>query len=173
MFRAHCSHTSTNPKTSVHSVTADPSQFLLSFALKTQIPKIPKRFVVFANNGNGLEQDSNSKERVEEKGKDEGTGFDGGGGDDDLGKNQRPLFGNITWGDPLPDPDPNNVLAIGLTGLLTWVSVQVLSIALAILCCCCHYRKCLVVELLLGYASWRRHNTRPLHPSLNSLCNLG
>ncbi|KAM1018623.1 hypothetical protein ACFX13_040847 [Malus domestica] len=100
---------------------------------KTQIPKIPKRFVVFANNGSGLEQDSNSKERVEEKGKDEGAGSDGGGSDDDLGKNQRPLFGNIRWGDLLLDPDPNDVLAVGLTGLLTWASVRVLSIALAML----------------------------------------
>ncbi|KAM1778776.1 hypothetical protein FF1_040095 [Malus domestica] len=101
--------------------------------LKTQIPKIPKRFVVFANNGNGLEQDSNSKERVEAKGKDEGTGSDGGGSDDDLGKNQRPLFGNIRCGDLLLDPDPNNVLAVGLTGLLTSASVQVLSITLSML----------------------------------------
>ncbi|KAM1018840.1 hypothetical protein ACFX2I_040282 [Malus domestica] len=105
--------------------------------LKTQIPKIPKRFVVFANNGNGLKQDSNSEEREEEKGDEEGIGSDGGGGDDGLGKNQRPLFGNIRWGDLLLDPDPNNILAVGLTGLLTWASVQVLwqllFIALAIL----------------------------------------
>ncbi|RXH93101.1 hypothetical protein DVH24_013677 [Malus domestica] len=66
-------------------------------------------------------------------GKDEGTGSDGGGSDDDLGKNQRPLFGNIRWGDLLLDPDPNNVLAVGLTGLLTWASVQVLSITLSML----------------------------------------
>ncbi|KAM2028764.1 hypothetical protein TB2_040065 [Malus domestica] len=67
------------------------------------------------------------------EGKDEGTGSDGGGSDDDLGKNQRPLFGNIRWGDLLLDPDPNNVLAVGLTGLLTWASVQVLSITLSML----------------------------------------
>ncbi|KAM1140016.1 hypothetical protein TB2_040077 [Malus domestica] len=121
MFRAHCSHTQTHLNFSYHS------------PLKTQIPKIPKRFVVFANNGNALEHISNSKERVEEKGKDEGTGSDGGVSDDELVKNQRPLFGNIRWGDLLPDPDPNNVLAVGLTRLLTWASVHVLSIALAIL----------------------------------------
>ena len=105
----------------------------ISSTSKAQIPKIPKRFAVFSNNGNGLEQDSNSEERVEEKGRDEGTGSDGGGSDDDLGKNQRPLFDNIRWGDLLLDPDPNNVLVVGLTGLLTWASVQVLSIPLAIL----------------------------------------
>ncbi|ONI21756.1 hypothetical protein PRUPE_2G086600 [Prunus persica] len=110
-----------------------PSQTLLnSSALlvkpQTQIPRKPKKFVVFANN-------PSAKEREEEKDKEEEIGF--GGGDDDLRENQRPLFGNIRWGDLLLDPDPNNILAVGLTGLLTWASVQVLwqlvFIALAIL----------------------------------------
>ncbi|KAB2627082.1 hypothetical protein D8674_020700 [Pyrus ussuriensis x Pyrus communis] len=82
--------------------------------LKTQIPKTPKRFVVFADDGNGRGRH---------------TWFirsDSGGGDDHLGKNQRPSFENIRWGDLLLDPDPNNILAVGLTGLLTWASVQVL-----------------------------------------------
>ncbi|KAH0980979.1 hypothetical protein GBA52_008156 [Prunus armeniaca] len=95
---------------------------------QTQIPRKPKKFVIFANNPGG-------KEREEEKGKEEEIGF--GGRDDDLRENQRPLFGNIRWGDLLLDPDPNNILAVGLTGLLTWASVQVLwqlvFIALAIL----------------------------------------
>ncbi|KAM1778768.1 hypothetical protein FF1_040089 [Malus domestica] len=120
MFRAHCSHMRPIPISLIIRPTKPKSQ------------RYPKD-VVFANNGNGLEQDSNSKERVEEKGKDEGTGSNGGGSDDDLGKNQRPLFGNIRWGDLLLDPDPNDVLAVGLTGLLTWASVRVLSIALAML----------------------------------------
>lgn len=37
---------------------------------------------------------------------------------------KRPLFG-FNWSNLL-DPDPDNVLALGLTGLLTWASVQVL-----------------------------------------------
>ncbi|XP_048442446.1 uncharacterized protein LOC125478344 [Pyrus x bretschneideri] len=123
--------------------------FSYNSPLKTEIPKIPKRFVVFANNDNGLEQDSNSKEKVEEKGKDEGIGSDGSGSVDDLGKNQQPLFGNIRWGDLLPDPDPNNVLAVGFTGLLTWVSVQVLSIASAMLVVVCKYSFIAVVLLFI------------------------
>ncbi|CAI8602036.1 unnamed protein product [Vicia faba] len=37
---------------------------------------------------------------------------------------KRPLFG-FNWSNLL-DPDPDNVLALGLTALLTWASVQVL-----------------------------------------------
>lgn len=33
--------------------------------------------------------------------------------------------GRLKWRDLL-DPDPENILSIGLTGLLTWASVQVL-----------------------------------------------
>lgn len=39
-------------------------------------------------------------------------------------KQRRPFFG-FNW-NTLLDPDPDNVLALGLTGLLTWASVQVL-----------------------------------------------
>ena len=37
---------------------------------------------------------------------------------------RRPLFG-LKWSSLL-EPDPDNILALGLTGLLTWASVQVL-----------------------------------------------
>ncbi|CAK7355535.1 unnamed protein product [Dovyalis caffra] len=46
----------------------------------------------------------------------------GGGGD--LKKDQPPPFNNIKWGDLLLKPDLENNLAIGLTGLLAWASVQ-------------------------------------------------
>ncbi|CAM9003817.1 unnamed protein product [Rhodiola kirilowii] len=42
----------------------------------------------------------------------------------DGGGDRRPLF-DIKWADLL-NPDADNVLAVGLTGLLTWASVQVL-----------------------------------------------
>jgi hypothetical protein len=45
-------------------------------------------------------------------------------GGDDPGNDQIPIF-SIRWGDLL-DPDPDNLLAIGLTGVLAWASVQVL-----------------------------------------------
>nr|KYP48931.1 hypothetical protein KK1_029332 [Cajanus cajan] len=42
----------------------------------------------------------------------------------DWGKQRRPILG-FNWS-TLLDPDPDNVLALGLTGILTWASVQVL-----------------------------------------------
>ncbi|KAH9704382.1 transmembrane protein [Citrus sinensis] len=54
---------------------------------------------------------------------------------DDIEKD-RPSGFNLKWGDVL-NPDPDNIFAVGLTGLLTWASVQVLwqllTISLAIL----------------------------------------
>lgn len=47
------------------------------------------------------------------------------GGDDDLKKERGPVF-NIKWTELLIDPDPDNILAVALTGLLAWASVQVL-----------------------------------------------
>ncbi|KAK9911916.1 hypothetical protein M0R45_035796 [Rubus argutus] len=85
----------------------------LLFKTQTQIPKRPIRFVALANNNNGLNQQE----------KEEGIGSNGG---DEMGKNGRSIFSNIRWGDLLLDPYPNNILAVGLTGLLTWASVQVL-----------------------------------------------
>ncbi|KAK9911917.1 hypothetical protein M0R45_035797 [Rubus argutus] len=41
-----------------------------------------------------------------------------------MGKNQRSIFSNIKWGDLPLDPDPKNILAVRLTVLLTWASVQ-------------------------------------------------
>ncbi|KAL2548945.1 hypothetical protein Fot_10475 [Forsythia ovata] len=44
---------------------------------------------------------------------------------------------NLRWADLLLDPDPDNIVAVGLTGILTWAGVQVLwqllVIAIAIL----------------------------------------
>ncbi|XP_050282025.1 uncharacterized protein LOC126722912 [Quercus robur] len=124
-------------------------------------PQIPRKstrlLVVFAennnnnNNNNGLSKDPKESNEEEEK---EGIGSKsngggGGGGDDDLGKNGRPIF-NIRWGDLL-DPDPDNILALALTGLLTWASVQVLwqlfFISLAILLAALKYS--FVAALLL------------------------
>ncbi|XP_057789391.1 uncharacterized protein LOC131006233 [Salvia miltiorrhiza] len=38
---------------------------------------------------------------------------------------ERPRL-NLKWADLLLDRDPDNIVAVGLTGLLTWASVQVL-----------------------------------------------
>ncbi|KVI05081.1 uncharacterized protein LOC112525657 [Cynara cardunculus var. scolymus] len=68
---------------------------------------------------------SEDKEKLSEK----TTGDGGGGGneEEDLRKNggERPRF-NLRWSELLFDPDPDNVVAVGLTGVLAWASVQVL-----------------------------------------------
>ncbi|XP_057432712.1 uncharacterized protein LOC130725510 [Lotus japonicus] len=43
----------------------------------------------------------------------------------DSSKQTRPALFGFNW-KTLLDPDPDNVVALGLTGLLTWASVQVL-----------------------------------------------
>ncbi|XP_047316200.1 uncharacterized protein LOC124919881 [Impatiens glandulifera] len=65
-------------------------------------------------NGNGLGGDD-SKEETKDRQKKE----------NDLKRDRLPEF-NVKWLELLIDPDPNNVLAVGLTGLLAWASVQVL-----------------------------------------------
>ncbi|KAB1225327.1 hypothetical protein CJ030_MR1G015647 [Morella rubra] len=93
---------------------------------QSQIPsRRPTSFLVlFAENGNGLLNEDPKESDEEQQGQGIGSGGGGGGGGDDLGKDQRPIF-NIRWGDLL-DPDPDNLLAIALTGLLAWASAQVL-----------------------------------------------
>ncbi|KAF3445575.1 hypothetical protein FNV43_RR10751 [Rhamnella rubrinervis] len=98
-----------------------PTSFL---RIRTRIQRRPTRFVVFAdNNNNGLNQNPKDREDKEVAGEERGNGTDGG---DDLGKDGRSIFSGIRWGELLLDPDPDNILAVGLTGLLTWASVQVL-----------------------------------------------
>ncbi|KAL4575279.1 hypothetical protein LXL04_022121 [Taraxacum kok-saghyz] len=41
------------------------------------------------------------------------------------GGDEKPKF-NLKWSELLFDPDPDNVVAVGLTGVLAWASVQVL-----------------------------------------------
>ena len=134
------------PLVSPHNNLSYPSLLPKS---QPQIPRKPTRFlVVFAenNNNNGLSKDPKESNEEEEK---EGIGSKSNGGGDDLGKNGRPIL-NIRWGDLL-DPDPDNLLALALTGLLTWASVQVLwqlfFISLAILLAALKYS--FVAALLL------------------------
>lgn len=96
-----------------------------SLTLKIQpriiIPRNPIKFVAFAennNNNNGL----NEKKQEEQQQAPSSNDDD----DDDSSKDRRrPMFFNFKLGNLL-DPNPDNILAIGLTGLLTWASVQVL-----------------------------------------------
>ncbi|XP_059625385.1 uncharacterized protein LOC132268571 [Cornus florida] len=95
--------------------------FFPPLPLKTLTQKSPRnlgKFVISAENGNGLSNDPKEEERDED-------GNNNNGGGEDVKRDQRPRF-NLRWVDLLVDPDPDNILAVGLTGLLTWASVQVL-----------------------------------------------
>ncbi|KAF7820250.1 S-protein-like protein 5-like [Senna tora] len=91
-----------------------------SLTLKIQpwIPRKPIRFVAFADSNNGLNEQK-QEDKAEEQ-----VSPNGVNGDDSSSKDRRPIF-NFNLGSLL-DPDPDNLLALALTGLLTWASVQVL-----------------------------------------------
>ncbi|MQL79372.1 hypothetical protein Taro_011821 [Colocasia esculenta] len=83
--------------------------------------------------GNGLSKEAAAQPKGEEQvmgpGESTGTsaspgGVDGGGGQEP--PRRRAASSGIRWRELLLDPDPENVLAVGLTGLLAWASVQVL-----------------------------------------------
>ncbi|XWS56848.1 hypothetical protein CRYUN_Cryun09bG0120600 [Craigia yunnanensis] len=89
------------------------------------IPKYPSRFILFAQYGNNddLTKEPNKKPE-EEKAKDQPNGSINGNDGGNSRNDRRSMF-NFRLGDLL-DPDPDNIVAVGLTGLLTWASVQVL-----------------------------------------------
>lgn len=95
------------------------------------IPKYPSRFVLFAQNGNNddllTKQPNKKKPEEEENEKAKGRQPNGKVNGNDVGdsSNDRRSMFNFRLGDLL-DPDPDNIVALVLTGLLTWASVQVL-----------------------------------------------
>ncbi|KAH7547782.1 hypothetical protein JRO89_XS14G0015600 [Xanthoceras sorbifolium] len=96
------------------------------FKFKThKIPQAPSsrfiRFAVNPNNNNNSNNNNNNNNNNKEQEKQQQNGSTNG---DELRKDRRPVF-NLKWGD-IFDPDPDNIFAIGLTGLLAWASVQVL-----------------------------------------------
>lgn len=109
-----------------------PSKFL--FKSKTHYKFSPK-FILFAQNSNNNSSSSNNGGNGKDQGNQNKKGPSVNNNGDDVEKDRRPGF-NLKWGDIL-NPDPDNILAVGLTGLLTWASVQVLwqllAISLAIL----------------------------------------
>lgn len=78
------------------------------------------KFLGFAGNSNSDGGDEGNL-RKDSEGKRSGSN---GGDDGDLKNDRRPIF-NLKLGDLL-DPDPDNAVAVGLTCVLTWASVQVL-----------------------------------------------
>ncbi|XP_061350052.1 uncharacterized protein LOC133295262 [Gastrolobium bilobum] len=99
--------------------------FPSSHTLKPQflISPQPQPLLVFAVNNNN--NNNNNEMREQEKTQEQPpTGSNGEEDANNSSKQRRPIFNfNLNT---LLDPDPDNVLALGLTGLLTWASVQVL-----------------------------------------------
>ncbi|WCJ19244.1 hypothetical protein M5689_001541 [Euphorbia peplus] len=78
-----------------------------TFPFKTQFknPKTQSKFPLFATNNNSDEPQKQQN--------------------NDLKEDKNPIF-NVKLGDLLLNPDPDNLVAVGLTGLLAWASAQVL-----------------------------------------------
>lgn len=112
-----------------HQRSKFPSDF--RFKSKTDY-KFSPRFILFAQNSKN-DSSSSSSGKDQENQNQKGSFVNNNG--DDIEKD-RPSGFNLKWGDVL-NPDPDNIFAVGLTGLLTWASVQVLwqllTISLAIL----------------------------------------
>lgn len=85
--------------------------------------------VFAADNGNGGSNGENAEDEMKQK---QSNGLNGNSINSNNGDekekpsgNGRPRL-NLKWIDLLIDPDPENVVAVGLTGVLAWASVQVL-----------------------------------------------
>ncbi|KAJ6325598.1 hypothetical protein OIU76_012639 [Salix suchowensis] len=98
--------------------TLPPASFPLKISKKTH----PRLLFAQTNNNNNLTQEPKEPEQEKKN----GSANNSGGGGDDLKQDQPPPLFDIKWGDLLLNPDPDNILAVGLTGLLSWASVQVL-----------------------------------------------
>ncbi|KAK1416583.1 hypothetical protein QVD17_32374 [Tagetes erecta] len=112
--------TNTNPISSISITNPIPKQQTLFPSINSPYLKSNRK------NIRGFKV-SFSEEKEELSEKQNGNGEE----DEDLKKkknedgDERPRF-NLKWSELLFDPDPDNVVAVGLTGVLAWASVQVL-----------------------------------------------
>lgn len=81
--------------------------------------KMQKKFILHANQEtkNGLKTEPDNENGFKKDGLEDK--------EDVKKENEMPKF-NFRWVDLVLDPDPQNIVAVALTGLLTWASVQVL-----------------------------------------------
>ncbi|KAH1228464.1 hypothetical protein GmHk_10G028443 [Glycine max] len=87
----------------------------------------PHPFLKFANNNNNneLREQGNTQQQQQQKKPPNGSKEEEEEEKVNDWSNQRRTILGFNWR-TLLDPDPDNVLALGLTGILTWASVQVL-----------------------------------------------
>ncbi|CAJ1967733.1 unnamed protein product [Sphenostylis stenocarpa] len=108
---------------SLSTPLSHPFPFPYSLSLKPHpffLCSKPHPLLAFANKEKDLKEHGNTQQAKPPNGSKEQQQEN-----DDGWSNQRlPLLG-FNWR-TLLDPDPNNVLALGLTGILTWASVQIL-----------------------------------------------
>jgi len=97
---------------SIPSLRYQPQHFS-TISITFNHPRKPHPLPLFAsNNSDGVkEEDKNSQQQPSSSGQEQK-------------QEKLPLFG-LNWSSLL-DRDPDNILALGLTGILTWASVQVL-----------------------------------------------
>ncbi|CAK9188393.1 unnamed protein product, partial [Ilex paraguariensis] len=130
---------SPNPSIS-RSLTIIRTLNLPSLPFKSRLQQNPRKLSTHAENGKGNNSNGGVNTDTEEREKREnGFNVNNGGREEDVKKeegNGGPRF-NLKWVNLLLDPDPDNILAVGLTGVLAWASLQVLGqlffISLAIL----------------------------------------
>ncbi|CAN0900627.1 hypothetical protein LINGRAHAP2_LOCUS20948 [Linum grandiflorum] len=119
-------------------ISSIPNHLSLS-PLPIALPKShfrPLRIITSASNGDDINQVPVDKD-PNLNGNERRRSSSSGGG-------ETPFLPNINWGSLFLNPDPDNLIAVGLAGLLTWASVQLLwqlfTISLAILVAALNWR---------------------------------
>ncbi|KAL9675821.1 hypothetical protein QQ045_004028 [Rhodiola kirilowii] len=133
MLGLNCSISAAIPKPITRNIPY--SNPIRPFLLKSRKPQT--RLLTLANNGDDpVTTEPANSSLFDDK--------NDGGGD------RRPLF-DIKWADLL-NPDADNVLAVGLTGLLTWASVQksIYNLSFAPIWLCADWCGTLEMALRLG-----------------------
>ncbi|PNX70504.1 hypothetical protein L195_g057459 [Trifolium pratense] len=74
------------------------------------------------NNNNGVKESQQQQQQPQPS---SSSGSNSSNGQEEQQRKPSSYFFGLNWSNLL-DPDPDNLLALGLTGLLTWASVQVL-----------------------------------------------
>ncbi|XP_050211776.1 uncharacterized protein LOC126661937 [Mercurialis annua] len=105
-----------------HTQIPSISKPIIHLPLKTQLKfhKTQSKSLLYATNNDQIQEPTNPDPQTT------GSPENGGDEENDLKGNRKdPLF-NVKLGDLFLDPDPDNILAVGLTGILAWASAQVL-----------------------------------------------